>query len=270
MTTSTQKTLFAGSPQGLPTPDNGRPQGTPPATRTRIKICGLTREQDVDAAVDAGADAVGFVLFAPSPRAVTPARAAELARRLPPFVTPVLLFVNETATNVIAACALIASAVPQFHGDETPQECWAATGHGTRPFVRAARIPLGDGAAQFDLLKYAHHYFHAQALLLDAHVDGYGGGGKAFNWSLLPPSVGSHLVLSGGLTPANVTDGILQVRPRGLSLAVDVSSGVEADGPDGKPIKGIKDAEKIHRFVAAVRAADAQLAKNSDDCLSTT
>ncbi|MBU4423636.1 MAG: N-(5'-phosphoribosyl)anthranilate isomerase, partial [Gammaproteobacteria bacterium] len=84
----------------------------------------------------------------------------------------------------------------------------------------------------------------------------------AFNWSLLPPSVASHLVLSGGLTPANVTDGIVQVRPRGFSLAVDVSSGVEADGPDGKPMKGIKDADKIHRFVAAVRAADAQLAKN--------
>ena len=270
MITPTQKPPTAEAPQGLGRPDNELPARQCYAARTRIKICGLTREQDVDAAVEAGADAIGFVLFAPSPRAVTPMRAAELARRLPPFVTPVLLFVNETATNVIAACAIIASAVPQFHGDETPEACLAATAHGARPYVRAARIPLGNGAAQFDLLKYAHDYFHAQAILLDAHVDGYGGGGKAFNWSLLPPSVGSHLVLSGGLTPANVTDGILQVRPRGLSLAVDVSSGVEVDGPEGKPIKGLKDAEKIHRFVAAVRAADAQLAKNSDDCLSTT
>ena len=238
-----------------------------PHHRTRIKICGLTREQDVDAAVAAGADAIGFVLYAASPRAVTAQRAAALAARLPPFVTPVLLFVNESASNVIAACALLAGATVQFHGDESPQECIAATQGGARPFLRAARIPLGDGAARFDLVKYAHDYSKAQAILLDAHVDGYGGGGKAFNWSLLPPSVASHLVLSGGLTPANVTDGILQVRPRCHTLAVDVSSGVEADGPDGKPLRGIKDPQKIQRFVAAVRAADAQLAKNPHEFL---
>ena len=242
----------------------------PPAPRTRVKICGLTREQDVDAAVAAGADAVGFVLYAPSPRAVTPERAAELARRLPPFVTPVLLFVNEEPSKVIAACARVPGAIAQFHGDESPQDCLAATNQGARLYLRAARIPLGDGAARFDLVKYAHDYSHAQAILLDAHVEGYGGGGKAFNWSLLPPSVSSHLVLSGGLTPANVTDGILQVRPRCTTLAVDVSSGVEADGPDGKPIKGLKDADKIQCFVAAVRAADAQLAKNPHEFLSAT
>ncbi|MDD2547397.1 MAG: phosphoribosylanthranilate isomerase [Burkholderiaceae bacterium] len=241
-----------------------------PTARTRIKICGLTREQDVDAAVAAGADAIGFVLYAPSPRAVTPARAAELARRLPPFVTPVLLFVNESAPNIRAATALLAGATVQFHGDETPADCLAATDQGTRPFVRAARIPLGDGAAHFDLVKYALEHSQAQAILLDAHVEGYGGGGKAFNWSLLPPSVNSHLVLSGGLTPANVTDGIVQVRPRCRTLAVDVSSGVEADGPDGHPLKGIKDADKIHRFIAAVRAADAQLAKNVHVSLPAT
>ncbi|GAB2454494.1 phosphoribosylanthranilate isomerase [Comamonas humi] len=229
--------------------------------RTRIKICGLTREQDVDAAVQAGADAIGFVMYAKSPRAVTPERAAGLARRLPAFVTPVLLFVNEDPAKVIAACASVSGSIVQFHGDETPEDCLAATGQGQRPFLRAARIPLGDGAAQFDLVEYAHRYSRAQAILLDAHVDGYGGGGKAFNWSLLPTSVSSHLVLSGGLTPANVTDGILQVQPRALSLAVDVSSGVEMNGPDGQPVKGIKDADKIHRFVAAVRAADEQLAK---------
>ena len=240
------------------------------AARTRIKICGLTREEDVDAAVAAGADAIGFVLYAKSPRAVTPERAAQLARRLPPFVTPVLLVVNAQAPEVIAACSLLAGATIQFHGDESPQDCLAATAQGARPYLRAARIPLGDGAAQFDLVKYAHDYSHAQAILLDAHVEGYGGGGKAFNWSLLPPSVSSHLVLSGGLTPANVTDGILQVRPRCKTLAVDVSSGVEADGPDGKPLKGIKDAEKIQRFIAAVRAADAQLAKNPHEFLSAT
>ena len=239
------------------------PPPSPPAARTRIKICGLTREQDVDAAVAAGADAVGFVLYAPSPRAVSAERAAQLARRLPPFVTPVLLFVNETATKIEAASAMVTGSIVQFHGDETPTDCAEATGHGLRPFLRAARIPLGDGAARFDLVKYAQDYSHARAILLDAHVEGYGGGGKAFNWSLLPPSVNSHLVLSGGLTPANVTDGISQVRPRCKTLAVDVSSGVELDGPDGRPLKGIKDAEKIQRFVAAVRAADAQLARYS-------
>ena len=233
-----------------------------PTARTRIKICGLTREEDVDAAVAAGADAVGFVLYAQSPRAVTPQRAAALARRLPPFVTPVLLFVNESATNIIAAIHDIAGATIQFHGDETPADCLQASGQGARPYLRAARIPLDAGAPAFDLVKYALDYSHAQAILLDAHVDGYGGGGKAFNWSLLPTNVASHLVLSGGLTPANVTDGIVQVRPRCLSLAVDVSSGVEKTGPDGLPAKGIKEADKIHQFVAAVRAADALLAQN--------
>ncbi len=226
------------------------------ATRTRIKICGLTREQDVDAAVAAGADAIGFVLYAKSPRAVSAQRAAELARRLPPFITPVLLFVNAPATEIIAACAMIAGATIQFHGDESPQECAAATLNSRRAWLRAARIPLGDGARDFDLVKYAQDYSNAQAILLDAHVDGFGGGGKTFNWSLLPPSVNAHLVLSGGLTPANVGDGIAQVRPRCRSLAVDVSSGVEAVNAQGQPLKGIKDPEKIFQFVAAVRAAD--------------
>jgi phosphoribosylanthranilate isomerase len=220
--------------------------------RTRIKICGLTREEDVDAAVSAGADAIGFVIYAASPRYVSPARAAELAARLPPYVTPVLLFVNESLAKVAAACALLPHALLQFHGDETPAECLA---HG-RPFVRAARIPLqapAPGEAGFDLVNYATSFNKAQAILLDAHVEGFGGGGKTFNWSLLPPNVNAHLVLSGGLTPANVTDGILQVRPRCTTLAVDVSSGVEVS-------KGIKSADKINQFVAAVRAADQLIA----------
>ena len=222
--------------------------------RTRIKICGLTREEDVDAAVAAGADAIGFVIYAASARYVSPARAAELAARLPPYVTPVLLFVNESLAKVAAACALLPHALLQFHGDETPAECLA---HG-RPFVRAARIPLqapAPGEAGFDLVNYATSFNKAQAILLDAHVEGFGGGGKTFNWSLLPLNVNAHLVLSGGLTPANVTDGILQVRPRCTTLAVDVSSGVEVS-------KGIKSADKINQFVAAVRAADRQFASN--------
>lgn len=230
------------------------------APTTRIKICGLTREADLDAAVAAGADAVGFVLYTKSPRCVSLQRAAELSRRLPPFVTPVLLFVNEAPDIIRAACHAIPGALLQFHGDETPGQCLAATDFGKRPFVRAARIPLGQAAAGFDLVKYAHDYSAAQAILLDAQVDGYGGAGHTFNWSLLPPNVDAHLVLSGGLNAANVADGILLLRPRCKTLAVDVSSGVELSGPGNK---GLKDPEKIHQFVAAVRAADQQFAELS-------
>jgi phosphoribosylanthranilate isomerase len=236
------------------------PTTSPSTQRTRIKICGLTREQDVDAAVAAGADAIGFVLYEKSPRYITPQRAAELAKRLPPFITPVLLFVNEAPSKVIAACSYVAGAAAQFHGEETPDDCLLATHQGARPYLRAARIPLGAEGGRFDLVKFVFDFSTAQAILLDAHVDGYGGGGQIFNWSLLPPNVNAHLVLSGGLNAANVTDGILQVRPRCKTLAVDVSSGVEASGPGNK---GIKDPEKINQFVAAVRAADQQLAEKS-------
>lgn len=229
-----------------------------PEARTRIKICGLTREEDVDAAVAAGADALGFVLYAKSPRAVTPGRAAELAQRLQPFVTPVLLFVNEAPAAVQQALAAVPGALAQFHGDETPDQCWAASGEGRYRFMRAARIPLGQAGApgvRFDLVHYAAQFSRAQAILLDAQVDGYGGGGKAFDWSLLPPAVDAHLVLSGGLTPASVGDGLRALRTLragARSLSVDVSTGVEA-------LKGIKDAGKIREFIAAVRAADASL-----------
>jgi phosphoribosylanthranilate isomerase len=231
-----------------------------PATvqRTRIKVCGLTREHDVDAAVHAGADAVGFVMYPKSPRYVTPQRALELARRLPPFVTPVLLFVDEAPALVMAACDQVPGSIVQFHGNETPAQCLEATGGGRRPFIRVARIPQDD--TPFDLLEFASDHASAQAILLDAHVEGFGGAGKTFNWSRLPPSVNCHLVLSGGLTPANVIDGIVQVRPRGKTLAVDVSSGVEVSATGGGTLKGIKDPEKIIQFVAAVRAADALLA----------
>ncbi len=230
--------------------------------RTRIKICGLTRKEDVEAAVSAGADAVGFVLYEPSARFVSAERAAELTRLLPPFVTPVLLFVNESAIKIRAVCARIPGALLQFHGDETPDDCLAAG----RPFLRAARIPLDAyghaGQPPFDLVKFADTFSAAQAILLDAHVEGFGGGGKTFNWSQLPPNVNAHLVLSGGLTPANVADGILQLRSRAKSLAVDVSSGVEETSATGAALKGIKSFEKIGQFVAAVRAADALHARH--------
>ncbi len=224
-----------------------------PLHRTRIKICGLTRETDVDAAVQAGADAIGFVLYPKSPRFVPPERAAELARHLPPFVTPVLLFVNASPEYIAQGLSAVPSALLQFHGDETPADCAAAA----RPFLRAARIPPGPDGAAFDLLKYAQDFAAAQAILLDAHVEGFGGGGlsfdwTAFNWSHPLLNASSRLVLSGGLTPANVTDGISRVRP----WAVDVSSGVEA-------AKGNKDPDKMLAFVAAVRAADTLLSRPS-------
>jgi len=208
--------------------------------RTRIKICGLTREADVDAAVEAGADAIGFVLYPRSPRAVGTARAADLARRLPPFVTPVLLFVNASAEDLAAGLDAVPNALLQFHGDESPQQCRALR----RAYLRAVRM-----GPQTDLLDCAARYADAQALLLDAHVEGYGGGGKVFDWSLVLPGVACRVVLSGGLNPANVIDGISRVRP----WAVDVSSGVESG-------KGLKDALLMRRFCDAVRAADASIA----------
>ena len=209
-------------------------------TRTRIKICGLTRAADVDAAVDAGADAIGFVFYPPSPRHVSLDLAAELARALPPFVTPVGLFVNADRAAVAAAAERIPGLLLQFHGDETPAQCRDAG----RPFVRAVRMAPG-----IDLLDLVAQFADARGLLLDAQVEGYGGGGKVFDWSLVPRDLPCRVVLSGGLHAANVTDGILRLRP----WAVDVSSGVEA-------AKGIKDAAAMRRFCDAVRDADARIA----------
>jgi phosphoribosylanthranilate isomerase len=219
----------------------------------------------VNAAVQAGADAVGFVLYEKSPRHVSLQRACELAARLPAFVTPVLLLVNQNATKIIADCA---GFMPtnrhflhfflQFHGDESPEQCVQAGA----PFMRAARIPRG-GEAAFDLVKFCHDYHAAQAILVDAHVDGYGGGGQAFDWNAINWShpeinASSRIVLSGGLSPANVGEAIERVRP----WAVDVSSGVEAIAADGSALKGIKDPEKIVQFIAAVRAADERISKS--------
>ncbi len=212
--------------------------------RTRIKICGLSREGDVDAAVDAGADAVGFVFHPGSPRHVTLDTAVRLARRLPPFVMPVALFVNAARADVSAVIAAIGNVMLQFHGDESPEECAVFA----RPFLKVARMAPG-----LDLLDFARRYGEAQGLLLDAHVEGFGGAGKVFDWSLVPTgsstAIGHRLVLSGGLHAANVVAGILQLRP----WAVDVSSGVESS-------RGVKDAAEIRRFCDAVREADARIA----------
>jgi phosphoribosylanthranilate isomerase len=210
------------------------------AARTCIKICGVSREADVDAAVESGADAVGFVFYPQSPRHVTMARAAELARRLPPFVSAVGLFVNAGPSAVAAATDAVPGLVLQFHGDEAPGYCAGFR----RPYLKAARMAPG-----VDLLDFCARYADARALLVDAPVEGYGGGGKVFDWSLVPAAVPLPVVLSGGLHAGNVIDGILQVRP----WAVDVSSGVERS-------RGEKDPAAIRRFCEAVREADARRA----------
>lgn len=205
--------------------------------RTRIKICGLTRVEDVQAVVEAGADAIGFVFYPPSPRAVSIAQAAELCRHVPPFVSTVGLFVNEDRQRVEEVLDAVPLSMLQFHGDETALEC---EGFG-RPYLKAARMRPG-----LDLVDYAARFSAAAGLLLDAFAEGYGGSGRVFDWSLIPPGLPLPIVLSGGLDPANVEDAVRRVRP----FAVDVSSGVEA-------AKGIKDAALIRDFVAGVRHADA-------------
>lgn len=209
-------------------------------TRTRIKICGITREEDLAAAVAAGADALGFVFYPPSPRYVTPQRAAELVARVPAFVSRVGLFVNESDETIRAILARVPLELLQFHGDEDAAFC-SAFG---RPWIKAARVKPG-----FDLLEYANAFAGASGiagLLLDAHVEGYGGGGRTFDWGLIPRSLPLPVILSGGLHPGNVTEAVRAVRP----WAVDVSSGVEA-------ARGVKDAGKITEFIAGVKDADA-------------
>ena len=204
--------------------------------RTRIKICGLTRPEDVVTAIAAGADALGLVFYSPSPRFVDVEKATALARLVPPFVTTVGLFVNAEPRVVRETLVAVPLHLLQFHGDEDEAYCRQFD----RPYVKAARMKPG-----VDLLQYVSAFPSAQAILLDAFVDGYGGGGKVFDWNLIPPSLPKPLILSGGLDAGNVGEAIVRVRP----AAVDVSSGVEAD-------KGIKDVEKIHAFVSAVRAAE--------------
>jgi phosphoribosylanthranilate isomerase len=204
--------------------------------RTRIKICGITREQDLAAAARHGADAVGFVFYRPSPRYISPERAAELAATVPAFVSVVSLFVNPTAAEVAAIITKARPHLLQFHGEESAAFC-ASFG---LPYVKAVRMEPA-----VDLVQYVHTYAGARALLLDAHVEGYGGGGQSFDWSLIPPHLPLPIILSGGLHAGNVTEAVRRVRP----WAVDVSSGVEA-------AKGIKDEAKIAEFCAGVRHAD--------------
>ena len=204
--------------------------------RTRIKVCGLTRRADVAAAVAAGADAIGLVFYRASPRCVTPSQAAALVAGISPLVSVVGLFVAAQEAEVGAALAAVRLDLLQFHGDEPAAECER---YGV-PYMPAARVRAG-----LDLLEFERSHPKARALLVDAYVDGYGGGGKVFDWSLIPEGLALPLVLSGGLNAQNVAEAVRRVRP----YAVDVSSGVES-------AKGIKDAVQIRRFAAAVASAD--------------
>lgn len=204
---------------------------------TRVKICGITRNEDALACAQAGADAIGLVFYPPSPRYVEVARAAAIARALPPFVSTVGLFVNPTAEQVEAVLRELHLDLLQFHGDEAPEFCRR---FGV-PYLKALRVK-----ARVDLVQYALRYQDAKGLLLDAYVEGTPGGtGQAFDWGLIPAELPLPVVLSGGLEAANVAQAIKRVRP----WAVDVSSGVEA-------AKGIKDAAKIAAFIGGVRSAE--------------
>ncbi|WP_018076443.1 phosphoribosylanthranilate isomerase [Thiobacillus denitrificans] len=202
----------------------------------RVKICGITRLQDLHAACDAGADALGFVFYEKSPRHLTVESAAMLVRDLPPFVQAVGLFVNAGADFIETVLQTVPLDLLQFHGDETAADCMRFG----RPWIKAVRVNQDT-----DLLKCAADFDAARGLLLDAWVPGVpGGSGERFDWSLIPPDLSRPIVLSGGLTPDNVAEAVRRVRP----WAVDVSSGVEAS-------KGIKDAHKIARFIANAKEA---------------
>ncbi len=198
-----------------------------------MKICGITRVEDSLAAARQGADAIGLVFYAPSPRCVDTATAAQIVASLPPFVTAVGLFVNASAAEISQVLSTVKLQVLQFHGDESAADC----GRYALPYIKAVSVKHDT-----NLLQYALDYADAQALLLDTHVEGQRGGtGQTFDWSRVPAALSLPVVLAGGLNADNVAAAIRQVKP----YAVDVSGGVEAS-------KGIKDAAKIAAFMRGV------------------
>ncbi|MGD9163609.1 MAG: phosphoribosylanthranilate isomerase [Chromatiales bacterium] len=205
--------------------------------RTRVKICGITRLEDAQAAVNQGADAIGLVFYPASPRAVTPEQAAAIIKHLPPFITVVGLFVDASREGVAEILNTVPLDLLQFHGEETPAQCG---GHG-RPWIKAIRM-----RESVDLEQMMHQYAEASGLLLDTYRAGVPGGtGACFDWDRIPRELCSRIILAGGLNPNNVEQAIRQVHP----YAVDVSGGVEA-------AKGIKDADKIAAFIAGVNRGD--------------
>ena len=216
-------------------------------SRTRIKICGITRVEDALCAAHAGADAIGLIFYGPSPRAVTLEQATSISAALPPFVSTVALFVNAQADEVNEVIGRLRPSLLQFHGDEDPAYC---TQFGM-PFLKAIRV--GVGMTADDLLECSHEFHGARALLLDTLAQGlYGGSGESFDWNVIPDQLRHRIVLSGGLMPGNVAGAIRAIRP----WAVDVSSGVEKmDGAVAQ--KGVKDHAKIRQFIEEARNADA-------------
>ena len=205
-------------------------------SNVRSKICGITRIEDALAAAEAGADAIGFVFYAKSPRAVDVRQARAIIAELPPFVTTVGLFVNASRCELNEILEVVPLDLLQFHGDETPQDCEGYH----RPWIKALRVRPGD-----DLEAACQLYAGARGILLDTYVPGVPGGtGEAFDWSLVPARLSKPIILAGGLSADNVGQAIAQVRP----YAVDVSGGVEQ-------AKGIKDAAKIEAFMHAVKQA---------------
>ena len=205
-------------------------------SNVRTKICGITRIEDALAAAEAGADAIGFVFYAKSPRAVDVRQARAIIAALPPFVTTVGLFVNASRCELSEILEVVPLDLLQFHGDETPADCEGYH----RPWIKALRVRPGD-----DLQAACEQYHGARGILLDTYVPGVPGGtGEAFDWSLVPAGLSKPIILAGGLSAGNVAQAIRQVRP----YAVDVSGGVEQ-------VKGIKDAGKIDAFLEAVRLA---------------
>nr|VFJ46056.1 MAG: phosphoribosylanthranilate isomerase [Candidatus Kentron sp. FM]VFJ75514.1 MAG: phosphoribosylanthranilate isomerase [Candidatus Kentron sp. FM]VFK21752.1 MAG: phosphoribosylanthranilate isomerase [Candidatus Kentron sp. FM] len=201
--------------------------------RTRVKICGITRSEDALAAARLGADAIGLVFYPPSPRAITLDRARAIAAVLPPFITLVALFVNPGNALVEEVIDALPIGLLQFHGDETPAGCERYR----RPYMKAVRMQEGIA-----LSGWMDRFSSASALLLDTYrKDLPGGTGQTFDWSLVPSQRTLPLVLAGGLTPDNVRQAVGIVKP----FAVDVSGGVES-------AKGIKDADKMARFIAEV------------------
>lgn len=203
-------------------------------TAVRVKICGITRVEDALAAAKAGADAIGLVFYAKSPRAVDIEQARAILAALPPFVTSVGLFVDAERSELERILASVPLDLLQFHGDESVQQCEAFG----RPYIKALRVKAGD-----DIAAQVARYPSAQGILLDAYVEGVPGGtGEAFDWSLIPQALSKPLILAGGLRPDNVAEAVSRVRP----YAVDVSGGVEAS-------KGVKDVEKVGAFIRAAR-----------------
>lgn len=197
--------------------------------RTRVKICGITRPEDGVAAARLGADAIGLVFYAKSPRAVTLFQARAVIDALPPFVTTVALFVDPQPAEVEAVLEAVAPDLLQFHGGESAEFC-AQFG---RPWIKA--IPMCDG---INLAAVIQQYRQGRGILLDTYRPGVPGGtGEVFDWDAIPAELADKIILAGGLTPANIVEAINQVRP----YAVDVSGGVEAS-------KGIKDAALLAAF----------------------